>query len=72
MYPNPVVDGKINVRIDDQPEGKYSLRLFNSIGQLVINKLVEHTGTFSNAVIQLSDNMQKEYIAWKFKTHAVM
>ncbi len=59
VYPNPVVDGKINVRFEDQPEGKYSLRLFNTIGQMVINKMVEHKGNSSNAVIQLSDKHAK-------------
>lgn len=59
VYPNPVVDGKINVLFTNQPEGRYSLRLFNTVGQLVINKMVENKGNSSNAVLQLTDKHAK-------------
>jgi uncharacterized repeat protein (TIGR01451 family) len=37
VYPNPVTDGFIRLRLKDQTPGIYITRLFNSLGQLILN-----------------------------------
>lgn len=40
VYPNPIVNGVINVHLVNQPAGNYKLRLLNAQGQVMVNKLI--------------------------------
>ena len=42
IYPNPIVDGTINLLIINQPEGSYGVRLINELGQILWSKKVWH------------------------------
>ncbi len=44
FYPNPVIDNNINLRLNNVQKGNYNVSLTNSLGQLVYNKLIQHTG----------------------------
>ncbi|MEO5647620.1 MAG: T9SS type A sorting domain-containing protein, partial [Chitinophagaceae bacterium] len=45
LYPNPVIKHQaINLRFNDMEKGNYKMRLYNGMGQLLINRLVEHAG----------------------------
>jgi len=44
MYPNPVKDQTLYIKLDNQPKGKYVVRLFNNSGQQVFIKTIEHDG----------------------------
>ena len=44
VSPNPVRDGKINVRFTNVPEGKYAVVVFNGEGKTVVTKEVQHAG----------------------------
>jgi hypothetical protein len=37
VYPNPVVDGKLQILFKNKPEQKYTIQLFNNLGQKVYN-----------------------------------
>lgn len=41
IYPNPIVNGTIQLQFVDQPQGKYVIRLLNPSGQLILNKQIE-------------------------------
>jgi hypothetical protein len=43
VYPNPVVNGIINLKFTNQPAGRYNIRLLNSLGQLIAGKQVERS-----------------------------
>jgi hypothetical protein len=43
IFPNPVTNGNVNLRFNNLPAGVYTIRVFNSLGQAVINKQVTHT-----------------------------
>jgi hypothetical protein len=40
VYPNPIVNGVINVHLVNQPAGTYKLRLLNALGQTMVAKQV--------------------------------
>ena len=44
VYPNPVVNKKMQIQFNDQPKGKYSLILSNAIGQTVYSGTVNVAG----------------------------
>jgi hypothetical protein len=46
VFPNPVVNGKINIQMNDMPAGEYNARVMNSLGQVICSKSILHqTGT---------------------------
>ena len=46
VYPNPVVNGIIGLAFNNMPGGIYKARLFNSMGQTILIKQINHaTGT---------------------------
>jgi len=57
VYPNPLVDGKINLQFMGQPSGNYGIRLFNSAGQELLVKTIEHPADNMNETIQLRGNL---------------
>ena len=42
VYPNPIINGVVNVHLINQPTGKYKIRLLNPVGQVIVNKIVTH------------------------------
>ncbi|MEO7766469.1 MAG: T9SS type A sorting domain-containing protein, partial [Ferruginibacter sp.] len=42
LYTNPVTGGKIGLEFKNSPVGKYSIKLINSRGQVVSNKMILH------------------------------
>lgn len=56
VYPNPVTDGLCNLHISSKDEGMYAVRIINSLGQLIFNTMVRHTGVQSRQPLQLPAN----------------
>ena len=52
IYPNPITDGIIHLQVVNQPQGRYGIRLFNSLGQLISSKEIEHPGGDATENIQ--------------------
>ncbi|MEO6681827.1 MAG: T9SS type A sorting domain-containing protein, partial [Ginsengibacter sp.] len=51
IYPNPITNGVVNVHLSNQPSGKYSIRLLNPAGQIIVHKVVTHIqGNSSHAI----------------------
>ena len=44
VYPNPVTTGQVNLQLNNQEAGVYSIRLITPIGQVVLAKKINHTG----------------------------
>jgi len=44
IYPNPVIDGNINLWFNNMPHGMYTVKIFNSIGQLLLSSKIQYTG----------------------------
>jgi len=57
IYPNPVVDKKINIQFNNQPKGAYHVQLINSIGQAVYNGNMVISTNNSVQSIQLSQSV---------------
>jgi len=53
VYPNPVTGGNINLHFVNQPKGKYSIRLTNKLGQLMMVKQIEHQEGSSTKALQV-------------------
>ena len=53
IYPNPVINGTINLQLTNQPAGEYGIRLFNKMGQVMISKQINHAEGSSTETIQL-------------------
>ncbi|HEY8657623.1 MAG TPA: hypothetical protein VIL78_01200, partial [Hanamia sp.] len=54
VYPNPIIDGIINIQLNNQPAGVYKMRVLNQLGQLILSKQIIHSEGSSNEVIQLN------------------
>ncbi len=57
VFPNPIVNGTINLQLTNQPEGVYHVRVINQLGQAVLYKQVTHNEGSSSEAIQLSSNL---------------
>jgi len=53
VYPNPVVNGIINLQLNNQPQGNYGIRLINKAGQTIRQKQIQHAGGSSTESITL-------------------
>jgi hypothetical protein len=54
LFPNPVTNHQLNVRLDEMEKGKYTLVLHNPQGQQIIYRVVDHPGGPFNQIINLS------------------
>ncbi|HTN05160.1 T9SS type A sorting domain-containing protein [Agriterribacter sp.] len=43
-YPNPVINGNVNLQFENAAAGMYSLELVNSAGQVVLRRNIQHAG----------------------------
>ncbi len=59
IYPNPIKDGVINLQFENQEAGVYQLRLLNSVGQVMINKTINHPGGSSSELLILNSTITK-------------
>ncbi|MEO6453287.1 MAG: T9SS type A sorting domain-containing protein [Ginsengibacter sp.] len=59
VYPNPVVNGLINIQIVNQPKGIYIARLINNYGQTVHVAEISHNGGSSTQTLQVNKNTGK-------------
>ncbi len=59
IYPNPVQGKMLNLQLYNLPEGKYSVQLFNSLGQQVFSKTIQHPGGSFTQTLGLSRNVAK-------------
>lgn len=58
IYPNPVTDGTIGLKLANQPKGVYKIRLLNSAGQVIQNNTIEHPGgSITTTVITNNDKL---------------
>ncbi|MFM2359607.1 MAG: hypothetical protein RLY16_1600 [Bacteroidota bacterium] len=44
VWPNPVKGNQINLNFVNEPSGRYIVQLSNVLGQITINKIIEHAG----------------------------
>lgn len=52
VYPNPVSDHRLGLQLMNQPKGLFTLRLYNNLGQEVMNKRINHeTGSSFETII---------------------
>jgi len=59
VYPNPVVNGIINLQLSNQPKGIYTVRVFNNFGQMMHVTQIKHDGGNSTQTVQLKENISK-------------
>jgi len=53
IYPNPVENGRLSVQLNDLAAGTYEIRILNTLGQLIINRKLQHEGGSSVEEIHL-------------------
>jgi hypothetical protein len=59
VYPNPVVNGVINLHITNQLKGIYTARVFNNSGQILYITQLKHDGGKALQTLQLNKNIRK-------------
>ena len=57
VYPNPVVNRTMGLQFTDMQPGVYLLRLFNTAGQLLFTKTVNHSGGSATQTIVLDSKI---------------
>ena len=59
VYPNPVVDGNINLQVINPEKTTYHLELVNGVGQVIYRKVVQHPGGVSTQRIHINNGIAK-------------
>jgi hypothetical protein len=44
LHPNPVTDGQVTYQANNLVKGQYAIKVFNSMGQQVYSKTLNHQG----------------------------
>jgi len=57
VYPNPVVNGTLNLQFTNESKGIYVVRLFNNSGQIMHTTQMKHEGGSSTQTIQVNKNI---------------
>ena len=57
VFPNPIVNGTINLQLTNQPEGVYHVRVINQLGKPVLVQQIIHNEGSSSEAIQLDGNL---------------
>jgi hypothetical protein len=57
IYPNPITDGIIHLQLVNQPKGNYVIRFYNKLGQLIVQKLINHPEGSSTELIPWDYNL---------------
>lgn len=57
VYPNPAIEGLVNLQLNKQPAGQYNFRLINTTGQLVVSKIIVHQGGTNTLMIDLPEGL---------------
>ena len=57
IFPNPIVNGSVNLRLTNQPEGIYQVRVVNQLGKPVLTQQITHNEGSSFETIQLPNNI---------------
>lgn len=59
IFPNPVAGFSINVQIQNMPAGKFTARLYNLHGHVIMTKLFNHQGESATEIIYLPNTAGK-------------
>ncbi|HRP33310.1 MAG TPA: T9SS type A sorting domain-containing protein, partial [Agriterribacter sp.] len=43
-YPNPIINGNVNLQFENSAAGMYRIELVNSAGQIVLRRSIQHAG----------------------------
>lgn len=60
VFPNPVKNNEINIKLNVLPVGKYRYFLYNSAGQLLLSGTINHIEPSAPAVIKLEVHLAKD------------
>ena len=61
IYPNPVTNGVINLKITGIPQGDYTIRLLNNLGAVVLSKQLNNTSGNISEIILLRQRIKGVY-----------
>lgn len=61
VYPNPVANGVINLKMSNMPQGVYNVRVINNQGQTVLIKQIIHSAGNNTEAIQLGKGVKGAY-----------
>jgi hypothetical protein len=53
VFPNPVLDGSVNIKLVNQPAGNYTVRLISMSGQLIYSTMLNSVGNITVSTIEL-------------------
>jgi hypothetical protein len=59
VYPNPISGNRINLVLNNQPEGKYGVSLYNKAGQLIMQKEIHHAAGSNAETIELNKYLSR-------------
>jgi hypothetical protein len=59
VFPNPVRNGQVQLRLTDIEKGEYTLKLINSQGQEMLRQLIIHDGGNSNIMVAFNKILPK-------------
>ncbi len=57
VYPNPVKGGVVNLQMSNVGKGTYTVKLFNNLGQEMVNRTIQHNGGSASQSIVLGNSV---------------
>ncbi len=57
IAPNPVENGNVNIMLNNQKAGRYTVRIVNNLGQTIVTRIISHAGGNSNNIIALPQSL---------------
>jgi hypothetical protein len=59
IVPNPIVNGTIRLQFNNMEQGKYNIRLLNSLGQLLSQREITHKAGYTTEIVQMGKFLSK-------------
>lgn len=59
VMPNPVVNNMVNVQLNNLPAGRYNLKLYNIVGQPILQRTIEHAGGNGSQMLTFPGTLAK-------------
>lgn len=57
LYPNPVIGDSFGLQFTNKPQGRYTVSLINMAGQIIMQKIVQHTGGSATETFTLAEEV---------------
>lgn len=67
VYPNPITGTMLGIQLQNKPKGNYTLTLYSTVGQRVVQQNLQHQGGSASEILQLDTSLSAGYYILEVK-----